>query len=328
MLRNIPETVPPFYFPTRVLHIDDNETYLKVMRPHLDVTLESFSSASEALDQIAALEGRPSAMSTLVRRRAKGTEAELVLDVPTIHQIMYDPRRFNIPSVVVADYAMPEMTGLEVLASCADRHVGRILLTGQANKETVIGGFNAGLIDHYVEKSSNSAIAELAQVIDQLQWRYFSRTFASVAQSLSRDDFGFLWDGEAFNALLGLLPWEPCEMYLHGAPNGLLFLSPEAEGMFVVVLTPAALLAQIQAAELAGVPSEDLSRMESEEWVPVFHEGAREFVQGQVNYDLIPVEPLRTADGTYLVGVLEDLSRFKLDQVTSYEAWLDQHEAQ
>jgi len=328
VLRNIPETVPPFFFPTRVLHIDDNETYLKVMRPHLNVTLESFSSASEALDQIAAVEGRPSALSTLVRRRAKGGEAELVVDVPMIHAIMYDPRRFNIPSVVVADYAMPEMTGLEVLASCPDRHVGRILLTGQANKETVIRGFNEGLIDHYVEKSSTNAIAELAQVIDELQWRYFSQTFSSVAQSLSRDDFGFLWDAEAFGALLGLLPWEPCELYVHSAPNGILFLSAEAEGMFVVVLSPAALLTQIQAAELAGVPAEDVSRMESEEWVPVFHEGAKEFVLGQVNYDLVPVEQLRTPEGTYLVGVLEDLSRFKLDQVTSYETWLDQQEGQ
>ncbi|KZC41112.1 hypothetical protein RHOFW510R12_00610 [Rhodanobacter sp. FW510-R12] len=327
MLRNIPDTVPPFYFPTRVLHIDDNETYLKVMRPHLDVTLESFSSANEALDQIASVEGRPGILSSLVRRRAKGNEAELVLDVPMIHHIMYDPRRFNMPSVVVADYAMPEMNGLEVLASCAERHVGRVLLTGQANKETVIRGFNQGLIDHYVEKSSTTAIADLAAIIDQLQWRYFSRTFASVAQSLSRDDFGFLWDAEAFEALIGLLPWEPCEMYVHGAPNGILFLSAQAEGAFLVISTPAAMLNLIQAAEMAGVPRDDLARMESEEWAPVFHEGASEFVAGQANYDLVPVEPLRTAEGTYLVGVLEDLARFKLDQVTSYDEWLDQHEA-
>lgn len=164
MLRNIPAVVPPFFFPTRVLHIDDNETYLKVMGPHLDVTLESFSSAGEALDQIASAEGTPSILRTLVRRRTQGAEAELVLDVPLIHQIIYDPRRFNIPSVVVADYAMPEMTGLEFLSSCAEKHIGRILLTGQANKETVIQGFNDGLIDHYIEKSSTSAIKDLGLV--------------------------------------------------------------------------------------------------------------------------------------------------------------------
>ncbi|KZC32594.1 MULTISPECIES: response regulator [unclassified Rhodanobacter] len=327
MLRNLPSTVPPFYFPTRVLHIDDNETYLKVMRPHLDVTLESFSSAGEALDQIASAEGTPGILRSLVRRRAKGSEAELVLDVPMIHQIMYDPRRFNIPSVVVADYAMPEMTGLEFLSSCAERHVGRILLTGQANKETVIQGFNDGLIDHYIEKSSTTAIDDLSLVIDQLQWRYFASAFASVAQSLSRDDFGFLWDAQAFGALLGLLPWEACEMYVHNAPNGVLFLNEEAQGMFVVVYSPSSLLALMEAAEGADVSAEDISRMGSEEWVPVFHEGHASFVRGQVNYEMIPVEPLRTADGTYLVGVLEDLSRFKLDQVTSYGAWLDQHEA-
>ncbi|UJJ60403.1 hypothetical protein [Rhodanobacter denitrificans] len=328
MLRNIPATVPPFFFPTRVLHIDDNETYLKVMRPHLDVALESFSSAGEALDQIAAIEGAPGDLSLLVRRRAKGTEAELVLNVSLIHRIMYDPRRFTIPTVVVADYAMPEMTGLEFLTSCAEGHVGRVLLTGQANKETVIRAFNEGLIDHYIEKSSASAIDDLSLVIDQLQWRYFSRRFAAVAQSLSREDFGFLWDARAFGAIVGLLPWEPCEMYVHSNPTGILFLDEWAQGAFIAVYTPTALLALIRAAEQAGMPAEDISRMESEEWVPIFREGASGFLAGEVNYDLIPVEALRTAEGTYLVGVLEDLSRFKLDQVTSYEAWLDQQEAQ
>lgn len=327
MLRNLPTPVPPFYFPTRVLHIDDNETYLKVLQPNLEVVLESFSSASEALDQIAAAEGAPGILRTLVRRRAVGAEAELVLDVPAIAKIIYDPRRFTMPSVVVADYAMPEMTGLEFLTSCAERHVGRILLTGQANKETVIKGFNDGLIDHYIEKSSPTAIDDLADVIDQLQGRYFASAFASVAQSLSREDFGFLWDTEAFKALLALLPWEACEMYVHNAPNGVLFLDEEAQGMFIVVYSPSKLLSLITAAEDAGVSAEDIARMGSEAWAPVFHEGESSFVPGRVNYQLIPVERLRTADCCCLVGVLEDLSRFKLDQVTSYAMWLEQQDA-
>lgn len=126
---------------------------------------------------------------------------------------------------------------------------------------------------------------------------------------------------------MNLLPWEPCEMYVHNAPNGILFLNAEAEGEFVVVSSTATLVRQHTAAEAAGVPAEDLARMGSEEWVPVFHEGETAFAPGKVNYDLIAVEPLRTAAGTYLVGMLEDLSRFKLDQVTSYEEWLDQHDA-
>ena len=58
------------------------------------------------------------------------------------------------PDVVLSDHLMPEMTGLELLKKCCllYPHTGRILLTGQAELETVIRAINDGAIFRVLQK--------------------------------------------------------------------------------------------------------------------------------------------------------------------------------
>ena len=330
MLRNLPSPVPPFFFPTRVIHVDDHETYLRVMRPHLepDVFVEGFASAGDALDAIDSARGGPAALAGLVHHRkdAHGTDNELVLDVAMIKRIMYDERRFAMPSVLVADYAMPEMTGLNFLQTCGTANIGRVLLTGQADKATVIKAFNDGLIDRYIEKSDSSAPDVLMKTIAELQWRYFARAFSTVSHALSREDYRVLWDREAMETIIKSLNIEPVEMYLVPEPTGLLFLDGHGEAEFVVVVSDTQLMKMIDEGEKQSMSDDDLARMGSEEAVPVLHDGEKAYSADPVNYDMIPVETLRTGEGSYHIGRLEDLARFQLDQVMPYERWLDERE--
>jgi CheY-like chemotaxis protein len=330
MLRKLPYPVPPFFFPTRTIHVDDHEAYLAVMSPHLDpdIWMESYASATEALDDISSARGGPSALRSLVHRR-KDPESlgnELVLDVDAIHHVMYDDERFAMPSVLVADYAMPEMTGLNLLQSSGDKNVGRILLTGQADKGTVISAFNDGLIDRYIEKAASDVDVQLNQGIKDLQWRFFGRAYAAVAQTLSRDDYRILWDTEAMDFIVASLGIRPVEMYLVPSPSGLLFLDTHGKGEFVVIVSDAALMDLVDKGEVAGIAAEDLRRIENEEAVPVFAPGERTYAANAKNYELVHVERYVSAQGTYHLGRLTDLSRFRLQDVVSYNDWLDRRE--
>lgn len=58
------------------------------------------------------------------------------------------------PDLIVSDHLMPEMTGLEFLQRCRLLYpeVGRIVLTGQAEMETVVAAINDGAVFRFLTK--------------------------------------------------------------------------------------------------------------------------------------------------------------------------------
>ncbi|MBU0553686.1 response regulator [Myxococcota bacterium] len=62
--------------------------------------------------------------------------------------------REEIPDLLVSDHLMPRMTGLELLKRCRLLYpsVGRIVLTGQAEMETVIDAINQGEVLRFLRK--------------------------------------------------------------------------------------------------------------------------------------------------------------------------------
>ncbi len=62
--------------------------------------------------------------------------------------------REDVPDLIVSDHLMPQMTGLEFLKRCRLLYpdTGRIVLTGQAEMETVIGAINDGEVFRFLRK--------------------------------------------------------------------------------------------------------------------------------------------------------------------------------
>lgn len=71
--------------------------------------------------------------------------------------------KINDVAVVVSDYRMPEMNGVEFLDQVREMYpdTRRIILTGQADMETVVGAVNSGAVSKYVTKPWQTK--ELAQ---------------------------------------------------------------------------------------------------------------------------------------------------------------------
>ena len=64
----------------------------------------------------------------------------------------------NTPDIIISDFLMPEMNGLEFLAEAKNLHpeVSRILLTGYADKENAIRAINEVGLYRYIEKPWNN----------------------------------------------------------------------------------------------------------------------------------------------------------------------------
>jgi two-component system, probable response regulator PhcQ len=101
--------------------------------------------------------------------------------------------------VVISDHMMPRMTGIEFLKLVRDRHpaVGRILLTGMADKETAIKAVNEAEIYRFLEKpwdaTSLKVIVHLA--LEQVEQERCNRVLLAIV----RRQGDFLRDLQAQN---------------------------------------------------------------------------------------------------------------------------------
>lgn len=88
--------------------------------------------------------------------------------------------RDPIDSVVVCDYAMPQMDGIAFFERLADPHVRRILLTALCDERFAIRAFNRNQIHQFVHKADPTGPAGLIELLMQQVYAYFrARTAAS-----------------------------------------------------------------------------------------------------------------------------------------------------
>lgn len=87
--------------------------------------------------------------------------------------------RFEMVSVVVVDFEMPTMRGLEFcrqIAQLPDVHFPskRIMLTGTMDKGAAVEAFNEGLIHRYLRKDDPNSMPKLQRYISELQQEYLA----------------------------------------------------------------------------------------------------------------------------------------------------------
>jgi CheY-like chemotaxis protein len=107
------------------------------------------------------------------------------IDLAAIHAEIYNPNRFSEISVVVVDYVMPGMDGLEFCRRIENSNIKKILLASSDDEKIVIDAFNEGLIDRYVMKTDANAVALIKNNIVELQQQYFQTMSDMVVRLLS-----------------------------------------------------------------------------------------------------------------------------------------------
>lgn len=83
------------------------------------------------------------------------------------------PERHSQISILIIDYEMPGMNGLEVCRQIENPHVKKILLTGVADEALAIEAFNKGLIHQYIRKHDPEFVQKLIQTVHNAQQEYF-----------------------------------------------------------------------------------------------------------------------------------------------------------
>lgn len=182
----------PIYFPTNVVFLDDNPLFLETLIHGLNQTNQIFKKYSDPLELLRNLnEGfkpDPIEMNWVARDGNEKLDHRMLdADITSLHQEIYRDNRFDEISVVVVDYHMPGMDGVEFCSQLRLKHVYKVLLTGHADDSVGIEALNKGIIHQFIRKHDKNLLSTLDKVIQTGQRCFFTRATAKTLKALEGD---------------------------------------------------------------------------------------------------------------------------------------------
>jgi CheY-like chemotaxis protein len=111
----------------------------------------------------------------------------LDIDISPLSKLMQHPKRFQEIAVLLVDYSMPLMTGLEMIEKLQPTPIKKVLLPGEADEKIAVRAFNQGLIDAYIRKDDPSFKTVILSTIAQLQLNYFQDISELVITSITKE---------------------------------------------------------------------------------------------------------------------------------------------
>lgn len=160
-----------------VVCLDDNVQFLEALGVSFEdcnIVSKNFHKPLEFLDHVNLDTYRQGLIKRLLVVDQEEYKEPLHLNMVAFIEEVNNPQRYNQISVVVIDYEMPGMRGLEVCEKIQNPFIKKILLTGVADEKIAIDAFNQGLIYQYVRKQDPNFIQHLAQTIQRAQQDYFA----------------------------------------------------------------------------------------------------------------------------------------------------------
>ncbi len=272
--------LPIYQHPTLTVLVDDSDSFLKSLSFQLDPTLASatFHDTTSALDWLRQAEALgPNAPPLRVNfdtQIASVDRCNVAVDIEQIYKISHNKQRFQIPSVLVVDYSMPQMNGVEFCQAVRDLPCKKILFTGAADEKIAVDAFNRGLIDRYIKKSDDDALDRLEAEVLALQREYFMARSETLRDMLSLHDYPFLTD-PAFASLVQELStrYGFVEHYLFPNPSGVLFFDMAGRPTLMIVETAQSLISQYEIARDNDAPSSLLKALLECCVIPFFSDG-------------------------------------------------------
>lgn len=137
-------------------------------------------------------------------------------------------KRYSSTRVLVVDYSMPALTGLEVLERLEDWPGARLMLTGQADEMLAVTAFNKGLIHQFIPKQTKDLAKRLVDTVYTLLDLPLGDLGKIWLGNLTREQLALVRDATVCSWLMSLIKAQDwVEYVVVGAPFGILGLSAD-----------------------------------------------------------------------------------------------------
>jgi len=268
----------PYYHPNTILFVDDNSSFLEGLKLRIPPSLayEMFTDPSKALDHL----NTPVSIAPLADRcfslQDHDTSFEstaIYLDLTLIELEISRATRFSPPAVVVVDYDMPMMNGLEFCQKIQNKKIQRILLTGVADEQIAIEAFNAGLIDRFIRKNDDHALNTIFRYIDELQKNYFANLVDKLSASLAMQPPQYYQENAVLEFITGILTdHNTLEYYMVYEPTGFLLVNSAGTVRRLVLQNSDNIANNIQYAVTHNAPPSIVSKLKGNKVLAFFYQ--------------------------------------------------------
>jgi len=287
-----------YYHPSRWAVIDDQAKFLRDLESRLpDRQLyRTFYDPLNALKSVNSTNSEGLSFPNELINHYKNATGSSIYTVKTEQideQILY-PKRLSRFSVVVSDYLMPTLNGLELFKQLEDPHIKKVLLTGAADEKLAVEAFNSGLIDRFILKSHPSAIEQTWEYANKLQKEYFHSVQNVILHSISKSS-AFLTDPEAAVLIDSLVASEKyVEYYFVSSPPGYLAFRGDGSCDQILIFDNRDIDLTIEYAKKHGAPNEIIQQLESKRVLGFFFEKAEHFRKDEYDWStyLVKAKPV------------------------------------
>jgi len=304
-----------FYYPTQTILVDDDPDFLDAVSLLLrsNSSYRLFQSAKQALAHINNCNQHVEIIRRCYSSYKTGPFDSDTLSHVDIHQIykeIYNPQRFSTPTVVVVDYSMPEMNGLDFCSALSNPYVKKILLTGQADTDVAVQAFNDGVIDQYISKKDQNLSHKLNLSIASLQHHYFNRTFKLITDPvIANKQCRFISDPGFISYFREVVSQQHiAEYYLVDEPySGFFMLDEKGNASLMLLMEEARLNQHLEQCRSAGATAELLEQLADGALLPLFNIASEDnAVTGEMlaQWQKYYVKAGRVADSSYLYALL------------------------
>lgn len=307
--------VYPYYFPTTAVFLDDDRDFLFNFSLQLDDDLsyhlfDSSQKAKQYIEQQAIRKEPRTFFKINPQEIVTSTNPIIAVNVSELHQQAYNRRRFSEISVLVVDYAMPEMDGLTFCRQFENTGIKKILLTGKASEQLAIEAFNEGLIDQYIQKGDPQVVKRINQSIKALQHAYFKSHAQLLIRSFMQDELDFLYEKSFADYFARICAKQKTvEYYLMNKPSGFLLLDEEARPSFLLVQSAKDLQVHHAIAEEEEAPAACLNVLLTGEQIPYFWKTEGHYQKALSNewkQYFYPAEKVAGSKQNYYCALIED----------------------
>lgn len=312
--------LPYCLYPTTIVVIDDNQAFTK----SLCLSLSNKNPTVAHHNPKAALDfllQQPQAKTFLDYCLLQSTTAlnntpEVHIEIAKIYQEAFRRERFQQISIVIADYTMPGMNGVELARDLKDKNYKKIMLTGEADHNIAVQAFNEGIIDQFIMKGAPNMINVLEKSIWDMQYQYFQDLSLIVTKTLINTGFqvpSHLLDSGFGNFFCNfMLENKIVEFYVANKQGDFLLIDSKGKVSWLTVRETKAMqqLSKLALNEHDQEPSEEseliVNSIQSQQQIPFFYPEMEQPEIYEWQAYLHPSTQLQAATNTYYIAHIQD----------------------
>lgn len=315
--------IPLCFYPTQVVFVDDNADFLASLSMAFakQFNVKLFDNTDSALKYINEQQRETHLIAKDEKPKPQGESDVWVKRVLT-HQNLkrFDEVRIMEISVLVVDYSMPKMNGIEFCEQIKNSSIKKILLTGYATSMDAVKAFNNNTIHYYLKKNDANMLQELEATIHQLQHAYFNELSSSIKAEAIDSGTPFFADPQ-----LARYFQESCdslavtEYYFLSNPSRFALSTQSGNKFLCIIYTDDDIAEHLQVLMEESAPENLYAAIESRKFIPFF-KSADGFYEPSLPDSITNIHPAQHIQGrvNYYCAIIADTEDNNELVITTY----------